>query len=502
VALVLAATPASADTAANTAEDAEAGPARELALSAAIEVAVRQNPSLAKAAVDSAIAEARYLQSLGIDDWVFTGTGSVSFVEKSEQTDDFFGAEKSYGASLSLIKSLRTGGVFGVTATGGTSDAIVCTGDGLDLACNPGTLRSASVSFSVEHSLLRGFGSDVARASQKQAEIARDAVALSEQIDALETVRQIVTAYWEVAYAARDIEIRKGALELAQEQLRITRAGIDAGAIAPTESLAIEQGIAVREEAIVLAEVNLSERSLELRRLVGLEVGPGEIDIAATEPLVINDRDRDLDLDAAMARAIERNPSLALIANSGESAKVDVIVTQNGLKPILDLSVRGGPTATAPGVADTLELLGKFDAYSVTASVTYTQELGSRAAEGADAAARHQIRRIKIDLAEAEREISVSVVRAVNLVRTARKRIEVTQKSIALAEKNLDTEKKRFEAGDATNFDILQRQDEIQQAQLSNTRAVADYLGALALVDSLTGDLLDRHGIKLEGENR
>jgi len=479
---------------ADTAEEANASAARKLALAETLQTAVRQNPDLERATIDISVAEASVLQSLGLDDWVVTGTGTWTRTRiPSSPTNPFVTSATRYSLSAGVAHGLRTGGSISIDANGSlnqTSCIDFMTGQPYD--CNE---YRGGVSLTLFQPLLRDRGERVARAAQRIAAVERDATALAREGVALNTVRNIIQAYWELAYAAREIEIRKGSLELAEEQLRITRAGIDAGAIAPTESLALEQGIAVREEAILLSEIAVSQRSLELRRLIGLEVGPGEIDIEASEPPAI--ADRDFDLDATITRALDRNPSLAILAKTDEANRIEIEITENGLRPRLDATISAGPNSTGDELGNTVEEIAKLKSYSVSASLSYEHTLGNRAAEGARERSRQQALRTRVDLETGKRETAVAVVNAVNLVRSARKRIEVTQKSIDLAEKNLDTEKARFEAGDATNFDILRRQEEIEQAQLSHERAIVDYMQAIALVDSLTGDLLDRYGIRI-----
>ena len=495
VALVAAAAPAGAD----TAEEANARAPRKLALAQTLETAVRQNPTLARASIDVAIAKASALEAMGLDDWVVTGTGSWTSSKREPTPGNPFQTtgNDTFALTAGISRALRTGGSISIDMDGSRSDTDYVADFGGMSSFNDSTRSyAAGVNVTFFQPLLRDRGERIARAAQRQAAIARDSATLAREAAALDTVRSIITAYWELSYAAREVEIRKGSLELAEEQLRITRAGIDAGATAPTASLALEQGIAVREEAILLAEIAVSERSLELRRLVGLEVGPGEIDVETSEPPAIEERA--YDLDATLARALERNPNLALLAKNDESRQIEIELTENGLRPRLDFTASAGPDASSDTVGNTLEQIAKLQSYRVSASVSFQHTLGNRAAKGANERAQQSARRNRLDLAEGKRETAVAVVRATNLVRTARKRIEVTNKSIELSEKNLSTEKARFEAGDATNFDILRRQEEIEQARLSHERAVVDYLQALALVDALTGDLLDRYGIRID----
>jgi len=75
--------------------------------------------------------------------------------------------------------------------------------------------------------------------------------------------------------------------------------------------------------------------------------------------------------------------------------------------------------------------------------------------------------------------------------------MSLSERVIQLAEKNVEAETRRFGLGRATNFDVLQRQDELQQAQLRRARAQVDYLNATAALDALTGVILKRYGITL-----
>lgn len=225
-----------------------------------------------------------------------------------------------------------------------------------------------------------------------------------------------------------------------------------------------------------------------------MEIGPGAIDVTASDPLDIPVVD--IDMDAALGQALAANPDVALLEARGENASIDVEVSEDGLAPQLDLSVNGGPSSSVDGSAgDALTQVAKFDNYQVGASLTYRQAIGNRAARGANDRAHEGLRRVKMDLTEARAQVAVSTVRAVNLVRSARKRIEVSEKAIKLAEQNLANEKARFELGRSTNFDVLQRQEELQQSRLRNARATIDYLNSIALVEALTGAILPKYGV-------
>ena len=61
-------------------------------------------------------------------------------------------------------------------------------------------------------------------------------------------------------------------------------------------------------------------------------------------------------------------------------------------------------------------------------------------------------------------------------VTTNSKRVEATRASRALAEKRLEAEEKKFQAGMTTNFFVLQAQRDLNQARNNELQALIDYL--------------------------
>lgn len=509
--LALAAGPATAQPddpdAADTADTADAAPgsttpeAATMSLGQVLQVAVRQQPALARAGIDVEVADAAVLQAAGVDDWVFDTTGSWLSV-RSQGIDPSFGAP--YQAeqailrwSANLTRSFSTGGTLAVTAQASRNDQQV-TVDFMGTDIQNDTLNyQTSLSASYNQPLLAGRGSEVARARNRQLAISRDAAELAYRAAAIEAVQQVIGAYWELAYARRDLEIRRNSLDLAQQRLRNTRIAISAGSVAATEALAVEQIIALREEEALQSELTISRRSLDLRRLAGLEIGPSQIDLAIDGPLGVTPTPTQFDIDELLGRALAHNADVATLTRLAEGAEIDVAVTENGLLPELDLGLTVGPSGSSDGFGESLEQTATFDNYSVGASLTYRHAFGRRAARGAHRSARAELRRQKMDLTELRAVIASNLVLAIKQAQTAQKRVALAQRAIDLAEQNIEAEQSRFELGRATNFDVLERQDELEQAQLRKARAAVDYLAAVAAVDAITGDILAKYGIAL-----
>ena len=462
-----------------------------MTLGQVLEVTIRQKPSLELAAIDVAIADAAVLAAAGIDDFTLTGSLQVTRL-RTDFTNPVTGDAEgvtldSVNARTGISRSLPTGGAVSVSASSSFDE-------------NPFNLNSgswtSSIVASITQPLLRGRGSRVARAQRRQAEISRSAAELDLRAQATSALREVILAYWELAYAQRDLEIRRGSLELAKEQLRITRASIDAGATAPTEALAVEQIIATREEEIVAAELSLLQRALTLRRAAGLEIGPNNLALATSAPFEVTPAA--MDLDGLLAEAYANSPELASLAKLEDNAAISVAFTDNGTLPRLDASISGGPNGSATSFGSSFSDMVQLEGWSVTGGLTFEHNLGNRGARGSESDARARLTRAKITTADARQLIASSLASAVAQSRAAGKRLELSQRAIELAEKNVKAEQTRFDLGRATNFDIAQRQEELKLAQLRYARAIVDYLSAVAQVDAIVGRIPEKYGVKID----
>jgi outer membrane protein TolC len=157
-----------------------------------------------------------------------------------------------------------------------------------------------------------------------------------------------------------------------------------------------------------------------------------------------------------------------------------------------------GPRGNATTLGEASNQSGSFDYLEVQVGANLTYELPLRGARGASQQADAQAARARLDLDEFRRQLIVDTIRAVDAVRTANKSVELSTRALELSRSNLDDEEARFRAGRTTIFDVLDRQDELQQAQAALADSLLAERRATARVDQLTGELLDRVGIVMK----
>ena len=112
--------------------------------------------------------------------------------------------------------------------------------------------------------------------------------------------------------------------------------------------------------------------------------------------------------------------------------------------------------------------------------------------------ARETRRKLSVTGTDVRAQLAQGMARAVAQLEVARRRVALSRRAIDLANENIKIETDRFNLGKATNFDILNRQEELRQAELRKAQAMIDWHKAETVVAALTGDILGAYGLSLD----
>lgn len=460
---------------------------RAIGLAEAQALARARNDARAAEAAAAARAAAMVGAADGVDDLIVEA--AVEGVRRTaEPTAGPFFQETDLDAvtvRAAVWKPLPWGGRVGVQVRDGVSRTQALVAAGGPPAELAYTVHGPRAELVWQQPLLRGRGRAAhdgpRRVARAEADAARASLDLADTRLALDVAR----AYWELAYAARELAIRQSALELAGEQLAITRARVGAGRGAELEVLAVEQAIAAREAALVGARLELSARALELRVLLALEDGDPR-PLAATDPLDAPTSPPPAPA-AALARALAFSPELRAIDHQARAAGAQLDAAARARGPGLDLVVRGGPAGNAADQAEAWGQLARADGFEAAAALSFTLPVGDRAGRGQHEAAR-LARRELAHRREARRgRLTAEVARAVDAVTLSERRIAAAARAAELAARNVALELDRWRTGLGTNFDVLTRQDQAAAAAAALARAHADRQLAVAALVALTG---------------
>src|SRR6185369_13454181 len=141
-------------------------------------------------------------------------------------------------------------------------------------------------------------------------------------------------------------------------------------------------------------------------------------------------------------------------------------------------------------------IAGDFPSWSVGVSVAVPiLNIGARA----------EAKRAQLDFEQSKatedqtrQNIQVDVRKAVRDIDTAAKEITASRAAREAAEQNVDAERKRYENGMTTNFQVLQIQQQLSDSRARELQSLVAYNKAVAAFHRAVGDLLDVHHIATE----
>ena len=493
-----------------------------LQLSEVLELALIENLDLQNKVVAIEISEAQILAANGAFDVTITAglSASTSITKPRGSAFVFSTGQRSVSGYFGVSRKLETGGSLSlqIDMSRTLTDQPLSF---FNAALGSATLAEYRIrpQLTFQHPLLRGMGVRVNRAAIDRARLARSSAEADEIVTAQNLLRDLISAYWDVLAAKRDLENKRQSVELAKEQLERTDAQVRAGRLAAVERKAVEQSLMQRETDVLLAENVLLSTSLNLRTLMGQEfagravlgVDPGTnpIEFIQAEPV---------DMQVEIEKALAANPAVRQLELALASKRIDEIEAANQRLPQLDFtgtfapqgrSVDDLPDATTGErgttgswgeafsnfVTDDIAEDGLFAEYTVTGALDLTWSVQNRGAKGNHQRVLAEMRQAEVNLKSIRQNTASQVITATNNLRSATKQIQLAQISIELAEQNLEAEQARFEVGRATNYDVLFRIDELLNAKTTLLRAGLDYLRAKASLQAVTGEILPAYGL-------
>ncbi|HEX7252393.1 MAG TPA: TolC family protein, partial [Thermoanaerobaculia bacterium] len=292
----------------------------------------------------------------------------------------------------------------------------------------------------------------------------------------------------------------------------ITQIKIDVGSLAPIDITQTEVGVAQAEQDIVTAEGLVGDAQDRLKRLMNFEPGKWDTPIIPTDQVRVGQPDK-IDLAVGTQTALDKRPEVLKQAYLVDSDRIRYDYFKNQVLPGLNLVGSYGNIGLAGTVIDpnTGNIIGTGnfnDAFSQvrngsfknwSVGLNFTFPILDRAARGQRDAARYTLDSDRAGFATAEQNVIVDVRSSARAIDTAWRLIVAASKGRELAEKNLDAEKKKFDNGMSTTFQVNQVQRDLSAARTTELQALAGYRKAVAAYHLSIADNLEWKNIKIEG---
>lgn len=471
-------------------------------LEQAVARAVEQNLTVQSARLTPSIAQSQVTAAEAAFDWVLFADLAWTSVDQPQAVPVIGGIPIGSGASQSqnvdyetgLRKDLTSGGRFTVSQGQGYRDN---NSPGVSLFPDPA--QSPFVNLQLDQPLLRGFGSDVALAEVRLARnLERDSIYQLKQT-LLATTTEAERAYWNLALARHNLQIRQRLLErgLETRDILANRRVFD---VRPAEYADAVATVEQRKANLIRAINTLRDASDQLKAIINdpeLTVGGEALLVPADAPV---DEPISFSLLDALTAAIDNRPEIQRALLSIQDASIRREVADSLRLPLLDLRAQARFQGLNEDLGEAYEDITEAQFVDLLAGVRFEQPIGNRAGEAGYRRRQLELMQASVDYRAAVQQIVLDVKRALRSVETNYKLIEQTRTARLAAAENLRTLQVLERTTQALSPDFLdlkfRRQESLAASELEEAAALINYQIALAELVAATGTALERNGIR------
>ncbi len=500
---------------------------KPLTLREAIELALENNRDIEVARKSSAIAE-----------WDLRSTGGIfqprlsgqSYYERATTPNVSIFSNNQKTTQGSFIANATVQGYlprFGTVLAGTFNNSRVTTDNPISILSPQ---YNSSLGFSLTQPLFRGRKFDAGR---RTIEIAKRNIELTDtqfRQRSIEVVAAVEKAYWDLAYALRNLQVQRDGVRDAKSQLEHNRRLVEEGQLAPIDIVAAETQVANFEQAVydALNIVNTTEN------VVKSLISPNRNNSIWRQALTpVESVEKEIPrttLSEAMDLALGNRPEMEINKVQKDINLLDQRLYRDQKKPQIDFTagytsagVGGsqnpgfnptfpGPCTTVPpdpvGCAQQQENLalltgspfrGVFaNRYPVLRfGINFNIPLfGDKTANAQLGRAKVEAERINTQREQIEQGIQVEVRNALQSVRTSEGRLRAAAIARENTAKQYESEQRKLDEGQSDIYKVLERQTALAAARSNELRARTELNKAIAELERATGNSLKANDIE------
>jgi len=353
----------------------------------------------------------------------------------------------------------------------------------------------------------------------KKSGIDRQAAELDVEQSKRDIALSVANTYLNALFAEENLKIFQSQLETSKEQLAQIEKLINAGVRPANEALDILAQIATNEQAIISAENNEQIALLNLKQLLNLDPdvimkldAPDQVETTSNPDL--------LTFNEVYNSALQSQPNVQAAEMRVTSAELDEEIAKAGLLPSLsiggaigsnysnqgrrvtgtetvlrsqDVIISGMPiTIETPIEIPTLENTPYFN--QIDENLSYGVGLNLNYPIYNNYATKAGIERSKLSIINAQTQAEIqknnlktTVQQAIADAKTARRKLNASEKSLEAQQASFSNAEKRFNAGAINSFEYVTIKNALAQAEVNAVLSKYEYLFALKIIDFYMG---------------
>jgi outer membrane protein TolC len=379
-----------------------------------------------------------------------------------------------------------------------------------------------SVSLSLQHNLLRGFGIAANARTITVARMNLNTTELNFKTQAISIVTQVLNTYYNLAADYEDLRAKRGASETAQTFLNDVKRQIEIGSVAPTDIITAEAQAASSAQAAEDSDVAVRQQELALKNLIS-RTGAADpvlanVRIVPIDPIAIPATDDLAPIGEMVRQALSNRADLASELAGEKANEVNSLGTKNGILPTLQGFVQesqaglaGTPRTVASngfsetgdkffagGLGTALGQVFRRNFPSESAGVFYQEPIRNRQAQADYSIDLLQLRQTQLTNRKDLNQVEVDVRNNVVALQQARARYDSALRNRQLQQELFDAETKRFRLGASTPYNVALQQRDLVSAQSAAVAAMVAYSNARVALDQTLGLTLEANRITMD----
>jgi outer membrane protein TolC len=405
----------------------------------------------------------------------------------------------------------------------------------------------SSLAVTLSQPLLAGAGRFINRRNIIIAENNRKIADLAFAQQAITTTTNTVNAYWELAYAREYVKVTEQAVTVAEKLYSDNKKQLEIGTMAPLDVTRAESELATDRQNLIVAQTTKLQDELVLKNYISKD--PLASNLINVEIIPTDKPDSPASIQTAtfedaVKEAYAKRPDLQEQYLNLKNADVDVRATKNALLPSATLSayyssqglagnsfitgtssvIAGQPIVNGSGVA----IPGYFVPETVTpitgvakdglstaqsqifhndfptyaAQLTLTLPLRNRAAQADNTHAQLVRRQMEAQTQQIKNNALLDVRNTTIAVEQGRAQVQAASKARELQQQTFDAERKKYDLGASTVYNVILTQRDLITAQGTELRALANLAEAKANYERALGRTLEVNSVTIAGAEK
>jgi len=304
--------------------------------------------------------------------------------------------------------------------------------------------------------------------------------AIGHQLDRTdqEVVFRVISAYYEVLLAAKQLEVAEQADKTAQSIMDRSQARFDSGLVVESDLLTAKVRMAARRQEVIRARNTLEETRAELNTTMGM---PVDSPFQLTKGLA----ERTLPIPALQEvekQALTNRPDLKRIASEEEAQRQSVSIAKSSFGPRVN--------AFAGWEMDNPKFLAGGGGNNWLGGIEVQFDIFQGGAKRAELSRQRAFEEKAVAMKQAASNgVRLEVRRAYYDLDSSRQQVEVARTAIAEAQESLRINQNRYDSGLTTITDLLGAEEAARRSQTDYWEAVYRFHTSYANLELASGSL-------------